>query len=250
MSHMTPDPLLSLSDVSRSFDAGNTVLSDITFSVASGEFISVVGPSGCGKSTLLRMIVGLDVPTSGSISCSARSTQMLFQEPALLPWRTLRENVELHEVLSRASKSTSEINDVIEAVALSEHQDKYPHQLSGGMKMRTSLARALITDSDLFLFDEPLSALDELTRESLQNLLLSLHHKRGLTCLFVTHNIAEAVFLSDRVLVLAPTASGTTQLRQQIRVPLGQERNADIRFERQFFDVCHEIHDVLRAKAV
>ena len=249
MSHMTPDPLLSLSGVSRSFDDQSTVMSDITFSVGAGEFVSIVGPSGCGKSTLLRMIVGLDTPTSGNISCSARHTQMLFQEPALLPWRTLRENVELHPDISRTHVSETKVEEVIDVVGLSEHQDKYPHQLSGGMKMRTSLARALITDGDLFLFDEPLSAIDEITREILQDLLLTLHRERGLTCLFVTHNVAEAVYLSDRVLVLAPTPSEATQLRQQILVPLGRERNADIRFEREFSDICHEVHLALKANA-
>jgi NitT/TauT family transport system ATP-binding protein len=248
MSHMTPVPLLTLSGVSRSFDGHSSVLSDIAFSVAKGEFISVVGPSGCGKSTLLRMIIGLDTPTSGSICSTARNTQMLFQEPALLPWRTLRENVELHNNLSRTNTSTTEVDGVIDAVGLTDHQDKYPHQLSGGMKMRASLARALITDSDLFLFDEPLSAIDELTRESLQELLSSLHHIRNLTCVFVTHNIAEAVYLSDRVLILTPVMNETTQLSHQIPVKIERPRNADHRFQPEFLDTCLEVHRALKEK--
>lgn len=243
---MTPVPLLTLSGVSRSFDGHSSVLSDITFSVAKGEFISVVGPSGCGKSTLLRMIIGLDTPTSGSICSTARNTQMLFQEPALLPWRTLRENVELHNNLSRTNTSTTEVDGVIDAVGLTDHQDKYPHQLSGGMKMRAALARALITDSDLFLFDEPLSAIDEITRESLQDLLLSLHQARDLTCVFVTHNVAEAVYLSDRVLILTPMSNGVTQLSHQIPVSLGRSRSTDTRFQQNFLDVCHEVHHILK----
>jgi len=243
---MTPDTLLSLAGVSRSFDTRNTVLSDISFSVASGEFVSIVGPSGCGKTTLLRMITGLDAPTSGTITTSARSTQLLFQEPALLPWRTLRGNVALHRDLASAGTSNKEIEEVIGAVGLFEHRDKYPHQLSGGMKMRTSLARALLTDSDLFLFDEPLSAIDEITRESLQDLLVSLHRERTLTSLFVTHNIAEAVYLSDRILVLTPSSHNITQISHQIPIVFEVSRKAESRFTKEFADFCRQVHTALK----
>lgn len=242
---MFPDHILSLSDVSRSFDGRNFVLSDISFSVAAGECVSIVGQSGCGKSTLLRMIVGLDEPTSGTVSCNAHSTQMLFQEPALLPWRTLRDNVELHRTLHRSNTSDVDILNVLDAVGLAEHQDKYPHQLSGGMKMRASLARALVTDSDLFLFDEPLSAVDEITRESLQDLLITLHRERGLTSLFVTHNIAEAVYLSDRVLVLSRTSDNATQLSHQILVDLASAKNPSTRFTADFSELCQQVHTAL-----
>lgn len=247
MSHMTSDTLLSLTGVSRSFDTRNTVLSDISFSVASGEFVSIVGPSGCGKTTLLRMITGLDAPTSGTITTSARNTQLLFQEPALLPWRTLRGNVGLHRDLASTDISNMEIDDVICAVGLSEHQDKRPHQLSGGMKMRTSLARALLTDSDLFLFDEPLSAIDEITRESLQDLLVALHRERNLTSVFVTHNIAEAVYLSDRVLVLTPTSHNVTRISHQIPIVFETSRNTESRFTKEFADLCQQVHGALKA---
>ena len=242
---MTPDHILSLSGVSRSFDAHSSVLSDISFSVAPGECVSIVGQSGCGKSTLLRMIVGLDQPTSGTISCTARNMQMLFQEPALLPWRTLRENVELHRDLHSTTTSDADVLNVIAAVGLHEHQDKYPHQLSGGMKMRASLARALITDSDLFLFDEPLSEVDEITRESLQDLLNTLHQERGLTSLFVTHNISEAVFLSHRVLVLSRTPDNTTRLSHQIPVAFEGSRTSNTRFTTKFSELCQQVHTAL-----
>lgn len=243
---MTTDPILSLSGVSRAFDGHRSVISNISFDLFPGEKVSVVGPSGCGKTTLLRMIAGLDAPTSGVLINRAVRTQMLFQEPALLPWRTLHRNVELNNDLHNSLTQRSTVTDILASVGLLEHGDKYPHQLSGGMKMRTSLARALSTDSDLLLLDEPFSAIDELTRESLNDVLLGTQRQWRFAFLFVTHNIAEAAYLSDRIVVLSPTPTGESQIASIIDVPFPDQRTLDIRYTSEFNTLCHSVHSALR----
>lgn len=246
MNLMTTDPVLSLSGVSRTFDEHHPVISNVSFDLSHGETVSVVGPSGCGKSTLLRMIAGLDTPTTGTIINRAVRTQMLFQEPALLPWRTLRRNVELNNDLHKSLTQRSTVDEILRSVGLLEHADKYPHQLSGGMKMRTSLARALSTDSDLLLLDEPFSAIDELTRESLNDLLLSTQRQWRFASLFVTHNIAEAMYLSDRIIVLSPTHTGESHINAIIDVTLPDQRTPAIRYTSEFHTLCHSVHSALR----
>jgi NitT/TauT family transport system ATP-binding protein len=190
-------------------------LSDIDLSVAEGEFVALLGPTGCGKSSLLRLISDLISPTSGQIqihggsaSAARQATQFgfVFQEPALLPWRTALGNVQLPlEVVSYSPKRRkTRCAQLLESVGLLKFKDAYPHQLSGGMKQRVAMVRALAWNPPILLMDEPFSALDELTRGQLQDDLLQLWSRERKTVLFVTHNISEAIYLADRVVVMSP----------------------------------------------
>jgi len=196
---------LEFTDVTKTFADGTHALASTSFTVAPGQFVSVVGPSGCGKSTLLRIASGLDAPTTGTVSVDRNSLGYVFQDPTLLQWRTVRRNVELFaelEGLDRAERARR-VTDNVRLVGLEGFEDKYPKQLSGGMKMRASLARSLLMEPAMFLFDEPFGALDEITRADMRYLLLELWQRTGTTVVFVTHSIPEAVFLSDRVVVMA-----------------------------------------------
>jgi NitT/TauT family transport system ATP-binding protein len=201
-------------------------LEDIDLTVASGEFVSIVGPSGCGKSTLLRIIAGLETPSSGDVSVEAQTTEFVFQDPTLLPWLTVLENVSLP--LDLAGKRNEDVaRSSLAEVGLSADTDKLPRELSGGMKMRTSVARALVTRPDLFLFDEPFSAVDELRREDLNRMLLALHEQRRFACVLVTHSVNEAVLLGDRVVVMS-AQPGRIAADLPIIIPRSE------RFERRF----------------
>jgi NitT/TauT family transport system ATP-binding protein len=190
-------------------------LSDISLTVADGEFVALLGPTGCGKSSLLRLVSDLVPPTSGTIavrgepaSAARRVNQFgfVFQEPALLSWRTAFGNVHLPlEVVGYpAEKRKARCQELLESVGLLKFKDAYPHELSGGMKQRVAIVRALAWNPPILLMDEPFSALDELTRGQLQNDLLQLWNQERKTVLFVTHNISEAVYLADRVAVMSP----------------------------------------------
>ncbi len=199
-------------------------IADVSLSVPAGGFVTVLGPSGCGKSTLLRLVNGLLEPDAGSITVAGRSTDaarrakqfaLVPQNPALLPWRTVRRNVELiGEVNRRAARVThryptrgdavSSPDEVLTAVGLDGFADALPHTLSGGMQQRVALARAFASGASVLLLDEPFAALDEITRTQMRELLLALWGRTGITVLFVTHSINEAVMLSDRVVVLSP----------------------------------------------
>lgn len=244
---MSADPLLSLDGVCQTFDGVTSILDDLNMHVDDGQFVSVVGPTGCGKSTLLRIVAGLDHPSAGIVERRCHSLQMLFQEPALLPWRTLRDNVALVGELQGHALSTLEIKDALTSVGLFDDAEKYPHQLSGGMKMRTSLARSLAANGDLYLFDEPFSAVDEITRENLNQLLHELSASRQLTCVFVTHNISEAVYLSHRVLVMSHNSGAGSRITHDIPIALPMQRTNEIRFTSQFQDLCRSVHSALSA---
>jgi NitT/TauT family transport system ATP-binding protein len=190
-------------------------LKDIDLDIKQGEFVSLLGPSGCGKTTLLRAVADLQKPTSGIISVRGMSPHevrlsqkygMVFQSPVLYDWRTVRRNVCMPmEIIGLPKKErTSRVTAMLELVGLLKFGKKYPHQLSGGMQQRVGIARALALDPEILLMDEPFSALDEFTKEKLHMDLLEIWNKTGKTILFVTHNISEAVFLSDRVVVLSP----------------------------------------------
>ena len=192
--------------VRRDFGGGVVALGGIDLSVAPGEFVAILGPSGCGKSTLLRIIAGLDEPTSGHVEARhGGRIAYVFQDAHLLPWRNVTGNVALPLELrgatrqQRAARATS----AIDAVGLSDFAIRYPAQLSGGMRMRVSLARALVTDPQLLLLDEPFAALDEITRAQLDQQLRRLWIERRMTVLFVTHSITEAAFLADRAVVMS-----------------------------------------------
>jgi NitT/TauT family transport system ATP-binding protein len=206
-------PAVQFNAVSKRFGKGPAILDDISVNVARGEIISIVGPSGCGKSTLLRLVAGLSPITSGSITidgmtpANARETMsFIFQDATLLPWRTVRANVALGMELDHVARDrrAAVTDDMLKLVKLDDVANHYPRQLSGGMKMRVSIARALASKPALLLLDEPFAALDEMTRDHMNEELLRLRAEGGWTVLFVTHSVAEAVFLSTRVIVLAP----------------------------------------------
>src|ERR1700761_8534069 len=204
--------LLTLTDVGKRFDNGTEALAGLNWRVAQGEFVSLLGPSGCGKSTALRLIAGLATPSSGDVAQAARSDGarpghrigFVFQEPTLMPWTSVRDNVGLP--LQLAGVSSAEAGPRIEAalaqVGLADFADHYPRELSGGMKMRASLARALVTRPEILLMDEPFAALDEITRFRLNDDLLALWRNLRMTVIFVTHSVLESVYLSQRVVVM------------------------------------------------
>lgn len=207
---MNSQPLITLSQVNKLFENGTQALKNLNLTINPGEFVSFVGPSGCGKSTLLRIIAGLTSHSSGTIQWRYRTDQenlaFVFQEPALMPWSTVSGNVRLPLKLAGRPKKAvdSAIKEALQLVGLESFAKSYPRQLSGGMKMRVSIARALVTSPKVLLMDEPFGALDDITRTQLNVELLSLWSQQRWTILFVTHNIYEAVYLSNRVVVMAP----------------------------------------------
>jgi NitT/TauT family transport system ATP-binding protein len=188
-----PAVSLEFAGVSKRFDDGTLALLPVSFSALAGEFVAIVGPSGCGKSTLLRLAAGLTSPTTGTLTVGGRNVGYVFQDPTLLPWRSVRRNVELlgelHGVPKPERRATAQA--AIDTVGLTGFEDKYPRALSGGMKMRASLARALTLSPDVFLFDEPFGAVDEITRERLNDELLGLFQARRFAALFVTHSVTS-----------------------------------------------------------
>ncbi|MEZ5570924.1 MAG: ATP-binding cassette domain-containing protein [Halioglobus sp.] len=204
----------------RFFDNATPVLTDLSFQVPPDQSLSLLGPSGCGKTTLLRLLMGLEKPSSGSIvfePATLRQMSYVFQEPRLVPWRTCLENVLLPFELSGAMKADTKERAIalLQQLGLSDRLQHFSHQLSGGMQMRVALARALVTEPDIVLLDEPFAALDERTRFRMQDLLLALKDKLGLQYVFVTHSISEAVYLGDLILLLG--SSGGVIDYQQVK---------------------------------
>ncbi len=210
MNRASGEPVVTLAGVNKHFGSDVHVLSDVSFAVQQAEFVSILGPSGCGKSTILRLAAGLEAPSTGTVQAPALNTSIrgatafVFQEPTLMPWTSVFNNVWLPLRLQGVSKeqARSRIEAALRGVRLEDFAQAYPAQLSGGMKMRASIARALITEPKILLMDEPFAALDDISRQRLNNDLLRWQQERGIATLFVTHNIAEAVFLSRRVLVM------------------------------------------------
>jgi|SRR5829696_1732610 len=219
--------IVSLRGVAKSFGAGRhgvTALRDVDLDVAPGEFVCIIGASGCGKSTILNLIAGLDEPTSGVVDVAARPA-LMFQESALFPWLTVAANVELPMRLAGVPKRDrrARVEQLLAAVHLDGFGQKRPHQLSGGMRQRGALARAFAQDTELLLMDEPFGALDAMTRDALHVELDELVRDRGLTVVFVTHNVREAARLGDRIVVMSPrpgrvTASFTVDLPRPRRI--------------------------------
>ncbi len=236
---------LRFDGLSMVFPDGTHALEDISFTVAPGEFTTVVGPSGCGKSTLLRIASGLENGYSGLCDVNRDSIGYVFQDATLLPWRTVQRNVELNAELHGIDKHErrARAKQALELVNLVGHEDKYPKQLSGGMKMRCSLARSLVLNPGVFLFDEPFGALDEITREFLNDELLRLFALEQFAALFITHSIAEAVFLSTRVLVMS---SRPGRIVGDYAVPFGAHRPHELRFEPEFAELCGRISDDMK----
>lgn len=202
-------PLAELRDIGKTFDSGLTALRGVSFSIGRGEFLSLLGASGCGKTSLLRIISGLLTPDAGTVSWNQGArpleTGFVFQEPALMPWTDVSANVRLPLRLLgiRGAEADRRTEEVLALVGLENFATSYPHELSGGMRMRASLARALIVQPSLLLMDEPFAALDEISRFKLNDELLALWEKLGCTIVFVTHSVFEAAYLSTRTLVMS-----------------------------------------------
>jgi NitT/TauT family transport system ATP-binding protein len=272
--HVTPDPakaasfgvsaarrpLVSLRGVSKVFSNGTVALQNMSLEVAQGEFVSLLGPSGCGKSTALRIIAGLGEPTAGTLEWPSadydaaghpqREIGFVFQEPTLMPWATVFNNVWLPLRLRHRSKASSraEVMAALEMVGLEHFADAYPRQLSGGMKMRVSIARALITKPKLLLMDEPFAALDEINRFKLNNDLLHLWEKFGWTVIFVTHSVFESVYLSERIVVMAARPG---RVHSELRVEAPYPREEEFRTSAVYNEFCRRtsaaLHDAMAA---
>jgi len=206
-------PEVAVKGVSKRFRKGNLAIDNVSIQVEKGEFVSLLGPSGCGKSTLLRLVAGLTAPSAGSVVVNGMTpvnarelVSFIFQDATLLPWRTVEQNVGLGMELEHAARPARQekVAQMLELVGLTHVAKSYPRQLSGGMKMRVSIARALVNRPRILLLDEPFAALDEMSRDRLNEELLRLYLEQHWTVLFVTHSVSEAVFLSTRIVILAP----------------------------------------------
>jgi len=241
----TADNLLDFHDVAMQFPNGTVALHGVDLTVDRGEFVTVVGPSGCGKSTLLRIASGLESASEGTATVETDRIGYVFQDATLLPWRTVTDNVKLLAELHgmKATERSAKAQEAIDLVGLSGFEDNLPKQLSGGMKMRTSLARSLTLDPELFLFDEPFGALDEITRERLNDELLRLFVEKQFAGLFITHSVSEAVYLSTRVIVMSGRPG---KIVDAFKVPFPMPRSPDIRFTAEFAALVGEVSHALR----
>jgi NitT/TauT family transport system ATP-binding protein len=243
---------VSLRGVTKVYDNGVMALGPFDLDVRKGEFVSLLGPSGCGKSTALRLIAGLNAPTSGSVGVSqphgparaGRAIGFVFQEPTLMPWTSVRENVRLPLKLAHApaAEADTRVGEALAQVGLAEFAGAYPRELSGGMKMRVSLARALVTDPDILLMDEPFAALDEITRFRLNNDLLSLWRNLRKTVIFVTHSVFESVYLSQRVIVMT---SRPGRVEAEFRIDAAEPRGEDFRTSADYAGYCRKVSNAL-----
>lgn len=240
----TDEPVLSFTGVTKVF--GHVpALDPVDLEVRRGEFVSIIGPSGCGKSTILRLASGLDRPTSGEAVVHTADIGYVFQDATLMPWRTVRRNVELMGELAYANRGNvrARAQQALETVGLADFADHLPRQLSGGMRMRASLARSLVLEPDLFLFDEPFGALDEITRMRLNLELLALFHERRFAAVFITHSVDESVFLSDRVLVMSPRPG---RVVAEFAVPFGTRRPPELRYAPEFAELAGRVAGALQ----
>lgn len=236
---------LSFDGVSMRFPDGTEALDDVSLRIGQGEFVSIVGPSGCGKSTLLKIASGLFPHTSGTVSVDRTHLGYTFQDATLLPWRKVLGNVELLMELRGypAAERRRIALEQISLVGLDGFADHYPKRLSGGMRMRVSLARSLALNPNVFMFDEPFGALDEITRERLNDELVSLYMRKGFTGLFITHSISEAVYLSSRVIVMSRRPGRVLQV---FDVPFAYPREPELRYTPEFSALSGEISVALR----
>lgn len=242
-------PLFETVGLGRSFADGTQALADIALTVRHGGFVAIVGPSGCGKTTLLRIIAGLEAATSGSLAWNAQAPAagdigFVFQEPTLLPWASVRDNIYLPLRLAGRTRAEAAgaVDDAIRLVGLDGFEDSLPRQLSGGMRMRVSVARALVTGPRLLLMDEPFAALDEITRFRLNDDLLRIWAASSATVLFVTHSVFEAAYLAERVVVLSPRPG---RVVANIAVNLPFPRTAALRTDAAYGAICRNIADRL-----
>ena len=240
-------PLVSLRGILKVFPNGTVALSGLDLDVKAGEFLSLIGPSGCGKSTALRMLAGLTTPSAGEIRWPGERPEIgfVFQEPTLMPWATVFGNVWLPLCLRGVSKRDAQprIAEALAMVGLSAFAKSYPRELSGGMKMRVSIARALVLRPPLLLMDEPFAALDEITRFKLNNDLVRLAADLGTTVVFVTHSVYESVYLSSRIVVMA-TRPG--RVVADLPVPAPRERDEEFRATPVYIETCRRASRALR----
>ena len=238
--------LLSFDHVSKRFPNGVDALRDVSLNIDAGDFVSIVGPSGCGKSTALRLIADLTKPTSGTVTWTGKPPTLgfVFQDAALMPWATVETNVRLPLDLARVddAKAKTRIAEALNLVGLEGFAKSYPRELSGGMRMRVSLARALAAEASLLLMDEPFAALDELTRERLNDELRELWAKQKLTIVFVTHSIYESVYLSSRILVMSPRPG---RVVADIAMSDPRTRDPDFRVTPIYGERCRQVRAAL-----
>jgi NitT/TauT family transport system ATP-binding protein len=242
-------PIVSLRGIGKTFSTGTVALSGFDLDIRKGEFVSLLGPSGCGKSTALRIIAGLSEPTRGTVTWPAGKTRrdhdigFVFQEPTLMPWSTVFENVFLPLRLAGQSRAamSKRVMESIDQVGLADFAQAYPRELSGGMKMRVSIARALVTDPSLLLMDEPFAALDEITRFKLNDDLMALWRALGKTVVFVTHSVFESVYLSQRVVVMT-ARPGRVATTLAIDTP---NRDAHFRTSAEYAGFCRLASEAL-----
>jgi NitT/TauT family transport system ATP-binding protein len=250
-----PPPLVALDHVRKEFANGTVALADLSMQVREGEFLSLLGPSGCGKSTALRLIAGLLDVTSGSIDWPSGGSAkgdigFVFQEPTLMPWASVVDNVHLPLKLRGVSRAAAlpRIMATLELVGLADFAAVHPRELSGGMKMRVSIARALVTEPKLLLMDEPFAALDEITRFKLNDDILRLKDERHVTVIFVTHSVYESAYLSSRILVMAARPG---RVVTEIDVPAPYPRTEDFRTTALYAELAksasHALHGAMAA---
>lgn len=248
---------VSLRGVTKAYDNGVMALGPLDLAVRKGEFISLLGPSGCGKSTALRIIAELSAPSSGTVRVArhegvslpghvqpSHGIGFVFQEPTLMPWTSVRENVRLPLKLAGVPKAEARAraDEALASVGLADFAEAFPRELSGGMKMRVSLARALVTNPDILLMDEPFAALDEITRFRLNNDLLALWRSLGKTVIFVTHSVFESVYLSQRVVVMTARPG---RIQADIRIDTVEPRAEEFRTSAAYSDYCRRVSAAL-----
>lgn len=245
---MTPTSILTLNNIGKVYSNGTIALKELNLSIGEGEFISLLGPSGCGKSTVLKLIAGLSQRSTGDIAWAdgpdRRKLAYVFQDAALMPWATVWDNIYLPLKLKGITKraAASAVAEAIELVDLQGFERSYPRQLSGGMKMRVSIARALVTHPEVLLMDEPFGALDEMTRSRLNSDVLHLWHRLHWTVIFVTHNIYEAVYLSNRVVVMAARPG---RVVAEVAIEAPYPRTEEFRTSPTFNAYCRQISTAL-----
>jgi NitT/TauT family transport system ATP-binding protein len=235
---------LVLDAVGKRFATGTVALTDVSLRLSPGDFVTVVGPSGCGKSTLLRLASGLETATSGRVTVTAAATSFVFQDPTLLEWRSAARNVELVQELRGTPRATrrDRAQEMLDLVGLTGFERQHPRALSGGMRMRVSIARALVAEPDLALFDEPFGALDEITRLQMQTELQKLFVLKRFAGLFITHSVSEAVYLSTRVLVMSGRPG---RVVADITVPWEYPREPTLRYDPEFATLTGRVSQAL-----
>ena len=247
---------VSLLGIAKTFETGTRALDGVDLHIRRGEFLSLLGPSGCGKSTLLRILAGLEKPSKGSVtwhdernSVGEHDLGFVFQEPTLLPWASVRDNIRFPLRVKKVSGGIAKerIDEVLELVGLARFADSYPHQLSGGMKMRVSIARALVTGPKVLLMDEPFAALDEITRFKLNADLLRVWQASELTVVFVTHSVFESVFLSQRIAVMRASPG---RISDEILIDPAHVRDERFRTSSDYAALCRQVSDTLHVAMI